>query len=403
MDTNRDDFVIAIRSAFLKKENKQRFSLTALIFFSILFLTLGRLNFTAIDYVKTIIKEIVYRSSFIVSVPENFIANSFTNVSDHFSHYKKYQKIDTELNELKSKDLSRKIITLENNKLKKLIDDYFITDNEIFAKVLIDKNSPFLRSVVLNKGSKDNIQLGMAVLDKSNLVGKVVEVNYSTSRVLLISDLNAKIPVSLEPGDIQAIMSGTGKQNGIIQHTKEIYSKKNPANMIVFTSGAGGVFKSGIPIGTIEKNNLLPGKDKIINFYTDFSQLQYVKIISYSQEQNVFNKSNKEITKIDDQIKQIKKDEERLSILLEQKKINEEIRAKIEEENSLLKNELIKLKKEISVIKKTIEDDTTRSKEIQFIKLNNQYGKKCKKTFFNKLFKEGSTEYKTCVLNKGKN
>ena len=114
------------------------------------------------------------------------------------------------------------ISKLENIKLKKLIDDYFITDNEIFAKVLIDKKSPFLRSVVLNKGSKNNIKLGMAVLDGIHLVGKVVEINYLTSRVLLLSDINAKIPVSLEPGGMQAIMSGTGKENAILQKTKKL-------------------------------------------------------------------------------------------------------------------------------------------------------------------------------------
>ena len=52
METSRDDFIIAIRSAFLQKGNKQRFSLIGLIFFSILILTLGKFNFKAIDYLK---------------------------------------------------------------------------------------------------------------------------------------------------------------------------------------------------------------------------------------------------------------------------------------------------------------------------------------------------------------
>ena len=73
METSRDDFIIAIRSAFLQKGNKQRFSLIGLIFFSILILILGKFNFKAIDYLKTSIKETVYLSSFIVSAPENCI------------------------------------------------------------------------------------------------------------------------------------------------------------------------------------------------------------------------------------------------------------------------------------------------------------------------------------------
>ena len=68
---SRDDFIIAIRSAFLKKETKQRFSLIFLIFFSLILLVLGRQDFKPIDYVKISIREIIYRSTFIVSAPEN--------------------------------------------------------------------------------------------------------------------------------------------------------------------------------------------------------------------------------------------------------------------------------------------------------------------------------------------
>ena len=58
----------------------------------------------------------------------------------------------------------------------------------------------------------------MIVLDDGHLVGKIVEVNYMTSRVLLLSDLNSKIPVIIEPGNIQSILSGTGKNYGVLQY-----------------------------------------------------------------------------------------------------------------------------------------------------------------------------------------
>ena len=92
METSRDDFVIALRSAFLKKGTQQRFSLLSLIFFSIIFLILGSFNFKAINYVKITIKEIVYRSSFIVSGPENFLENSYLTVKSHLNLYEENKK-----------------------------------------------------------------------------------------------------------------------------------------------------------------------------------------------------------------------------------------------------------------------------------------------------------------------
>jgi len=281
METSRDDFIIAIRSAFLQKGNKQRFSLIGLIFFSILILTLEKFNFKAIDYLKISLKEIVYRSAFIVSAPENFIFKTYSNIESHFNIYKKYEDTKAELKELKAQKSIDPFVVAENKKLKKLVNNYFIDSNAIIAKVLIDKKSPFFRSVIINKGSKNYIKLGMVVLDNNYLVGKIVEVNYMTSRVLLLSDLNSKIPVIIEPGSIQSILSGTGKNHGVLQYLKENYPLENKS--IVYTSGSGGLFKPGIPIGVL---NSLEVEDKsIINFFSNFSQLEFVEIQSFNKEE----------------------------------------------------------------------------------------------------------------------
>ena len=72
MAESRDDFIIAIRSAFLKKSTKQKFSLLTLALISILIISFSSLDFKIIRYLKIGINEFVYRSSFIVSIPENF-------------------------------------------------------------------------------------------------------------------------------------------------------------------------------------------------------------------------------------------------------------------------------------------------------------------------------------------
>jgi len=282
MATSRDDFVIAIRSAFLKKGNQQRFSLIGLIFFSVGLLILSKINLPFTNYLKITLNEIVYRTSFIVSVPEKKILDLSNKIQDHYNVYNDYVLVKEKIKTLESKKYETQFLEVENKRLKKAINEYIFKSDELIAKVLIDKNSPFLKSVIVNKGSKDKVKLGMAVLDGSYLVGKIVEVNYSTSRALLVSDLNSKIPVGIEPGNIQSILSGTGKQNGKIEYLETDILIKDKS--IVYTSGSGGLFKSGIPVGIyhIETEK----EYEVVHFFSKLSQLTFVKLVSFEEGSN---------------------------------------------------------------------------------------------------------------------
>ena len=278
MQASRDDFVIAIRSAFLKKENKQKFSLVALIFLTFLILISEKFSLKPVEYLKISLKEVAYRSTFIVSIPENFIKKSYIATKNHFSVYEENKVLKEKLDFELSKNYNSEYIIEENKRLKSTIEEFENTSSEIIGKVLVDKKSPFLRSVIVNRGSKDGIELGMAVMDKSYLIGKVVDVTFTTSRVLLLSDLNSKVPVDIMPNNIQSILSGSGEHHGVIQYTRQQSLIENDA--IAFTSGAGGLFKSGIPIGKIQKDTA--NSKTTVTFFSDFSQLRYVKMISFS-------------------------------------------------------------------------------------------------------------------------
>jgi len=404
MEPSRDDFVIAVRSAFLRKGNQQKFSLLSLILFSIIFLILGNYNFKIINFNKIVIKEIIYYSSFIVNLPENTIKKSFNKISDHFDHYDDYLITKNQLKELKDKDLEKKIIIFENVELKKLIDDYFVEDGQAFAKVLIDKESPFLRSIVINKGSRNGVKEGMAVYDDIYLVGKVVEVNFLTSRVLLISDINSKVPITVQPLNIQGIMSGLGQRSGQLQYiNKEKINNDNDEKLIVVTSGVGGIFRSGIPIGEINSTDILLGKKLIVNYYKDFSQLKYVKISSHKKEninidqsnKAIFKANNKQIAKMNSQSKDIK-------VLRQQKIINEEVQRKLQSDNTRLKKYLTDTQTKLIESNKKINAVQKKSEDLEFLELNLSYGHKCRKTMFRShLFKVGTDEYRNCVLNRG--
>ena len=416
MSVSRDDFVIAIRSAFLKKQTKQRFSLLSLILLSIFVLFLTKQNFKVISYVQSGINEIIYRTSYVVSAPEKVLSNVAKEYQNHLKVHSKVMMLQNELADFKSKDVSLKILEFENQKLREQLDDYLVSNEIIFSKIIIDNNSPYLKSFVINKGSRDGIKVGMVVLDQNYLVGKVIEVNFKTSRVLMLSDINSNIPISISPGNLQAIASGTGDIYGKVNYLKKIHFDKISNESVVYTSGTGGLIKSGIPIGKVVDFDKENSEEIKIIFFSDFSQLQYVSVASFQKveqkkDANENLSENKNSWKEGILFKgpspvQLN---ERLEALIKEKEINDQIRSQIELENSNLKNQLSQIQKQLFQSKKKINEQQQKisshkidEDELNFLRLNLEFGQKClKKTIVSKGYKVGTPEYKKCVLRRG--
>ena len=123
MVTSRDDFSIAIRSAFLKKGIKQKFSLLALIIASIILLSLEAINSKSLNFVRSAVKDVIYRTSFITSIPGNSIVPVFTKIQNYFEVYEQYEIVKLELQQLKNQQNQINYLKIENDKLKKAIDD----------------------------------------------------------------------------------------------------------------------------------------------------------------------------------------------------------------------------------------------------------------------------------------
>ncbi len=406
MASSRDDFIIAIRSAFLKKSTQQKFSLLTLVFISLFIILLSSLDFKAVRYLKAGLSEVVYRSSFIVSIPENFVRNSVINIVEYTTFFNNYQKTRNEFENLKSDFVSNEIIQYENQELKVLIDDYISSSNKILAKIIVDHDSPFLKSIIINKGSKDDIKIGTNIYDQSYLVGRVIEVNYKTSRVLLLSDLNSNVPVTIAPQNIQAIVTGTGENYGQIKYIKDGLSEDLVEESIVYTSGTGAIFKSGVPIGKLISDKINSSNRYNVEFYSDFTQLKYVFAETITKIE--IPQAEPDIVPIEDKSEELA--EAKLKILEDELKIIEETNLKFIEENENLITEINKLNSKISLLnneifsqKQKINQFNIDSQELEFLKLNLEHGHKCRKSFLNTDgFNVGTEEYRDCVLNGGK-
>ena len=110
----------------------------------------------------------------------------------------------------------------------------------------------------------------MPVTQKNYLIGRVIETNFLSSRVLLLTDLNSRIPVTLGPDSVQAILTGSGTKNPKLEYLPEEYEFNEGIN--VFASGKERIFIPGTPIGqTTEIGE--------VKLYVDPNQLSFVTVI----------------------------------------------------------------------------------------------------------------------------
>ena len=273
MDTSRDDVGIAIRSAFLSRGTQQRFSLLVLIILSVALMFLETIEAKPLNYFRSIFKDFIYRGSVLVSYPTKIFSNVVDATKRHVIIYKNYNELEKENNELKNKISKTDFLTLENTQLRKLIDEQVkSSSNLVSSRVMLDKQSPYLNSFIINTGSNKEIKNGMAALDGKNFIGRIVDVNFFSSRVLLITDLNSKIPIIIEPSGHHAILSGNGSNMPILQYLPK--NNKVETGDKIYTSGKEGIFGSGIPIGTAVKK----GKEINVSLFSDLNQITFVNI-----------------------------------------------------------------------------------------------------------------------------
>ena len=263
MADHRDDFIISIRYALLKKGAKQKFSLFFLILLSIIIIALDKSPITSMNFARGVLNDIIYRVSIISSQPAKFIKYSIQLSNNHFNIYKENEDLNYEIEFLRKQKYNNSYLASENDILKKAL--YFSEtkkSNQTFsriAKVVLDQESPFLKSILLNRGTKHNIKKGMSVFKNDYLLGTIIETNFLSSRVLLLTDLNSKLPVLIEVSGVNAILEGTGNKLDLdLKYLPENYQIE--PGKTIFTSGKDGFIEAGIPVAETylnKKNEVL--------------------------------------------------------------------------------------------------------------------------------------------------
>ena len=271
MSVSRDDFSIAFRSALLKRGGAQKFSVLSLIFLAIIIFFLDVYGSKFTKPFRGFLNDVVYRVTFLASAPTRFFPEASRDIIGYLNLKEENERLKALVEKYESLELNVEFLVDENKNLQKILEtEYFNKNlsNIVLAKVLVDKNSPFLKSIIINKGTRAGILKGMPVTKNNYLVGRVVETNYLSSRVLLLNDLNSRIPVTLDEG-AQAILSGSGTSNPVLEYLPEDYEIFEDIN--IFASGKDGIFTPGTPIGkTNDKSQ--------VDLFVDPNQLSFVTV-----------------------------------------------------------------------------------------------------------------------------
>jgi rod shape-determining protein MreC len=277
MPVSRDDFSIAFRSALLQRGGAQKFSILSLIILAIFIFFLDVYGFTVVKSARNFINDIVFRISYIVSSPSRLMPNVSKGLVSHFNLKEENESLKQVVKNYKSLDLNLEYLTNENKNLRKVLDaENIVNDIKhiVLAKVLIDRNSPFLKSIIINKGTHSGIKKGMPVTQDNYLIGRIVETNFLSSRVLLLTDLNSRIPVTLGKNSVQAILTGSGTRNPKLEYLPEEYILKG--GITIFASGKDGIFTPGTPIGKTTTN--IGKYINEVNLFVDPNQLSFVTV-----------------------------------------------------------------------------------------------------------------------------
>ena len=271
MSVSRDDFSIAFRSALLQRGATQKFSVLSLIFLALIifFLDVYGIKFT--KPIRGFINYVVYRVTYLASTPTRFFPSVTKDLTSYLNVRKENEKLKEEIEKYKSLELNVEYLANQNKDLQKILETEYLNqnlNNIVLAKVLVDKNSPFLKSIIINKGTSAGVLKGMPVTQNNYLIGRIVETNYLSSRVLLLNDLNSRIPVTLGEA-AQAILSGSGVNNPTLEYLPEDFEMIEEIN--VFASGKDGIFNPGTPIGKTNSKGE-------VELFVDPNQLSFVTV-----------------------------------------------------------------------------------------------------------------------------
>lgn len=228
----------------------QRFAYVGLIVAAFALMLLGKVDAVLVERARTMVTDTVAPILDAVSKPVASASRFARQVEVLWDMYEDNESLRQDNARLFQWQAVARRLEAENNDLRKLLR--FVPDPDvafITGRVIADTGGAFAHSLLLNAGSRDGIQKGQAVVTGEGLVGRIAGVGSRSSRILLISDLNSRVPVVVEPGRVRAVLAGDNTDNPRLTLLPPA-SVLSPGDLVV-TSGHGGAFPVGLAVGVV--------------------------------------------------------------------------------------------------------------------------------------------------------
>lgn len=259
------------------KAAMQRFALLFLILASFGLMLLGKADTVLVERARTALSDALAPFFALLSQPAEVIADASDKVREAVNLRAENARLREEVARLERWQEAARRLDVENQSLRGLLN--FQPEGDVRAatgRIIADSGGAFVRSVLVSIGSEQGVTKGSAAMTGEGLVGRVSEVGERSARVLLITDLNSRIPVVIESTRDRAVMAGDNTARPRLLYLAPD-ARISPGDRVV-TSGHGGTLPAGLPVGVI---TAVGERGVQIQPYVDWTRLEYVRLLDY--------------------------------------------------------------------------------------------------------------------------
>jgi rod shape-determining protein MreC len=250
--------------------------LLACLALAVVLVVLDRLEVQAVNKATAIIGDEVVPLVVLVREPVSWSRQLGEKAGELFAVYAENQRLKEENRRLLEWQAQAVKLGVENRSLRTILDlaEPASTPRHANARIVADSASPFIHTRLIDIGVSEGIAKGMAVLTPDGMVGRVIQVGDRSSRILLLTDLNSKVPVIIERSGDQALLVGDNSAQPRLD-----FLPMNPRFEVgdrIITSGRGGLLPPGLMVGEIAR---IDGSRVTVRPSVDWTSIDFVSVL----------------------------------------------------------------------------------------------------------------------------